>query len=388
MRVFTTPPVETVTFGAGASNAVLDRFRALGGTRALVVMSATLARSTVGEEVLATLGDAAAGVFTDTPAHVPREAVLDASRMAREYGADGVVSVGGGTSIDCAKGVAMCLSVDVTEPSHLDAFRTRRTPDGEVVSPTDIGRTVPHVSIPTTLSGAEHTDIVGITDTGTQVKHIYRFRALAPRAVILDPEIAAVTPPWLWAASGVRALDHAVESILATGSMPLVDALAAKAIRLLDENLTHSTANPEDLDARSACLQAAWLAIFGITNTGAGLSHAIGHQLATRFDMLHGVSSAIMLPEVMEFNAPATREQLSRVATAFGRTDDGPDSIAPELVRQFIAGLPVPNRISTAGGSRTPFREMACEIAGDISMAANPRPVTEDDIVTLLDAVW
>ncbi|MFB7859358.1 iron-containing alcohol dehydrogenase [Rhodococcus qingshengii] len=388
MRFFTTPPIENVTFGEGALEALPERLGSIGGTRALVVMSASLARGSVGERVQTVLGGAGIGTFAETPQHVPREAVLAAARMARECGADSVISVGGGTSIDCAKGVAMCLSQGLTELSQFDAYRALRTTDGEVILPKELESAIPHVSIPTTLSGAEHTDIVGISDTRTHAKHVFRFRALAPRAVILDPHVAAYTPPQLWAASGIRALDHAVESILANGSIPFVDALATKAIRMLDDHLAHSTFHPDDAAARSACLEAAWLAIFGITNTGAGLSHAIGHQLATRFNLLHGVSSAIMLPTVMEFNAPVTREKLALIAAAFGCTDDGYASSAPELVRQFVDRLPVPNRISTAGGNRSHFAEMASEIAGDISLASNPRPVTESSIVTLLEAAW
>lgn len=388
MRVFTTPPVESITFGAGALDALPAVLDDLGAARPLVVMSGSLARGEIGARLRTLLGDRSAAVVDDVPQHVPRSAVVAAARTARTQGADSVVSLGGGTSIDCAKAVALCLSAGIDDAEELDGYRARREADGTTTLPRDLTTAVPHVAVPTTLSGAELTDIIGITDDATRAKHIYRFRALAPRSVVLDPEVAAQTPPWLWAASGVRALDHAVESMLATGSMPFVDALAARAIRLLDENLPRSVADPGDLDARSACLQAAWLAIYGITNTGAGLSHAVGHQLATRFDLLHGVSSAIMLPRVMAFNAAATRPGLAQVAAAFGRPDDGAESIAPGLVAELIARLPVPTRISEAGGSRAPFAEMAAEIAGDISMAGNARQVTESDIVGLLESAW
>jgi alcohol dehydrogenase class IV len=386
MQIFVTPDVESVAFGSNALDSLADRLALVGASRVLVVMSQSLAKVGVQQRIHSLLGERVVGVWTATPQHVPRTAVLEAARLARTARADSLVSVGGGTHIDCAKAVALCVAAGIDSPAGFETYRAHRSPHPVTTSP-ELEATMPHVAIPTTLSGAEHTDLAGVTDGATGAKHIYRYRGLAPKAVILDPTVAQFTPPTLWAASGIRALDHAVESMLATGSMTIVDSLATTAIQLLQSNLVRSVTDPEDLETRLNCLLAAWLSIYGITNTGAGLSHAIGHQLATRFGFLHGIASAIMLPHVMEFNAPYTQTKLAKVAAAFARTD-GSTTAAPDAVRELIDRLCLPTTISEAGGDASQFAAMATEVVDDISVATNPRPVSQADIVELLQAAW
>lgn len=388
MRTFFTPSIGAVVSGAGAASTLAKHIVAAGGSRVLLIMSNTLSRGPGGERIREVLGDLVVASYCSVPRHVPASAVLSATALAREHRVDAVVAVGGGTQIDCAKAVALCLAGGVTSAQELDRYRARQSPDGQVLMPEDPGRLIPIFAVGTALSGAEHTDMIGITDDVTLAKYIFRFADLAPRTVILDAEIARYTPQDLWASSGVRALDHAVESMLAVRHMPFRDALGAKAIALLRANLLQATRNPDDLEARGACLEAAWMSIYGILSTGAGLSHAIGHQLAPQFEVMHGISSAIMLPVVMEFNASHTREQLDLVAAAIRTPEDDPAADAPQLVRSFIESLPVPNTISAIGGSRDVFPQMAAEIIADPTFPVNPKPVTEADILALLEAAW
>jgi alcohol dehydrogenase len=202
--------------------------------------------------------------------------------------------------------------------------------------PEDPGPLISVFTVATALSAAEHTDMTGITDDQTRVKHIFRFTDLAPRAVILDVEMARAPIPVN--VLGVRALDHAVESMLAAGTCrsgtpsPPGDCDAAP-----EPAAQH--ADPGRPRARGACLEAAWLSIYGILSTGAGLSHAIGHQLAPQFGVMHGVSSAIMLPVAMEFNAPVTCEQLGQVAAAIRIPEDDPADDAPRpALHRNLAG--------------------------------------------------
>jgi alcohol dehydrogenase len=388
MRTFSTPHIGAVVSGPGASASIAEHVRAAGGSRVLLVGSKSLCEGPAGKEVTNALGELLAATFNEVPQHVPVSAVMAALEVARAEQVDAVVALGGGSSIDCAKAVALGLGAGVAEAVDFDNHRARRSSDGRTLQPEHPGPLIPIFTIGTTLSGAEHTDMAGITDDASRVKHVFRFAELAASVIILDPEIAKYTPPELWASSGVRALDHAVESMLAVRHMPFRDALGVKAIGLLRDNLLRSTLDPDDLEARGACLEAAWMAQYGILSTGAGLSHAIGHQLAARFDFMHGVSSAVMLPIVMEFNAAETREQLDLIADAI-RTpeDDGADD-APELVRRLIESLPIPHTISAAGGYREAFPEMAAEIVQDPTFPALPKPVTESDIVALLEAAW
>ncbi|ORV51696.1 lactaldehyde reductase [Mycobacterium europaeum] len=392
-RTFTVPKVEGITYGEGAFDALGDTVRAQGGRRPAAIMSGSLAATDVAQALRAQFGDALVGVYASIPQHVPRAAVLEAAAMARDGGADSLISIGGGTPIDCAKAVAMCLATGITTPDDFEKYRIRFTYPDVYDVPAIPGHAIPHVAVPTTLSGGEHTGLAGVTDEITHTKHAYTAPTLTPKSVILDPEVAARTPPWLWAASGVRAIDHAVEGILSARSMPMADALGLEALRLLAANLEHSTKNPHDAQSRTNCLLASWLSIFGATNVGMGLSHGIGHQLAAQFDITHGVTSAIMLPHVMEFNAALTAPQLRRIADALGRdTRDLDDASAAQqaisAVRDLVTRLGVTNTISAAGGTREGLADLAEHIMGDAAVAASRRPVGKQDILALLDAAW
>lgn len=393
VRSFTVPSVDAVTYGAGAFDGIGDLVRRVGGSRVLVLLSGSLVGSPVEETLRAALGSRLAGVHSGIRQHVPRADVLGAAVRARETGADCLVSVGGGTPIDCAKAVAMCLGTGITAPEGFDDYRVRFTyPDTYEVPelPADL---VPHIAVPTTLSGAEHTGLAGVTDERTHVKGSYSAPQLMPRAIVLDPVVTAATPDWLWAASGMRAVDHAVEGLLSSRAMPFTDALGVEALRLLAADLAHSAKNPGDLGARTNCLIATWLSIFGLTNVGVGLSHGIGHQLAAEFDLLHGLTSAIMLPLVMEFSAAQTAPAQRRVAEALGVDTSGLDdpaaaAAAVQAVRKLIEDLGVPHTLRAVGASRDRLPAVAAAALGDPAVAACPRPVSRRDLEGLLAAAW
>lgn len=390
---FTLPNVDTVTYGEGAFESLGDVVHAQGGRRPAVIMSGSLAGTEVERSLREQFDGQLVGIYAEVPQHVPRMAALRAAAMARDGGADSLISIGGGTPIDCAKAVSMCLAAGITKPEDFERYRVRFTYPDIYEVPEIPDSLIPHIAVPTTLSAGEHTGLAGVTDEATHVKCAYTAPGLTPISVVLDPDVAARTPAWLWAASGVRALDHAIEGILSVRSMPIGDALGGEALRLLAANLAHSTENPSDAQARTNCLLASWMSIFAATNVGTGLSHGIGHQLAAEFDMTHGVTSAIMLPHIMEFNAPLTQPQLRRIAEALGsdtRDLDGTGAAhqAIAAVRDLVTRLGVTNTISAAGGQRDVLPELAERIMGDAAVASNPRPVTRDDILALLEKAW
>ncbi len=219
--------------------------------------------------------------------------------------ADCVISFGGGSPIDTVKA----------------AIHTLLTGGGGGHS-TDEGPV--HIAIPTTLSAGEFTAVVGITDERTRVKRAVSDPRLVPRTVYIDPTVTLETPPWLWAASGVRALDHAVETIYASRHHPLSDAAAARGLSMLLEHLpaSLSTTGAEQLEHRLQCQLGAWLSVFGVTNAGLGLSHALGHQIGPRWDVPHGVTSCITLPHAMRFMAARAPERFGPIAQAFGVSFD------------------------------------------------------------------
>jgi alcohol dehydrogenase class IV len=392
-RSFIVPPVDTVCYGPGAVDGISGYVEKLGGSRVFAVLSGSLAGSAAEAALATRLGRTLVGTYNRTRQHVPRGSVLEAAQAAREARADIVVSLGGGTPIDCAKAVALCLAEGITRPEQFEDYRVRFTYPATYDIPDVPGSVMPHIAVPTTLSGGEHTGLCGVTDEATHLKGSYSSPKLNPKVVILDPLMTTRTPGWLWAASGMRAVDHAVEGILSNRNMPFADALSTEALRLLSANLPASTRDPHDVEARTNCLVAAWLSIFAATNVGVGLSHGIGHQLAAEFDMIHGVTSAVMLPLVMEFNAAHTAARLRRIADALGHHTRGMDNTtaawrAVTAVRELIASLDVPHTISAAGGDKARLPAIARHVMTDPAVAASARSITEGDVLALLEAAW
>ena len=215
------------------------------------------------------------------------------------------------------------------------------------------------IAIPTTLSAGEYTYAGGVTDEKTLVKSGVSDPRLQPRTVINDPELTLATPDWLWVATGMRALDHAIETIYAIRHHPLSDALGAKAIALLVEHLAASikTSGAEQLAHRGYCQIAAWFSIFGSMNTRFGISHLLGHQIGPRWNVPHGVTSCITLPHAMRFMAEIAPERFGPIAEGFHVPFDPGNPKAGALAcadrtAQFIARFDVRHTLKDAGVPR------------------------------------
>ena len=386
-------PLESVIFGPGTSKNLAGECERLGITRLLVVGSPSLSRKLdLRAQFDAATGGRVAAVFTDVRPHVPHDVVLAAAEAARAANVDGVLSVGGGSPVDLAKAVTLCLAEDVR--SHEDMLKWRvlfEYPD-KVEIPTSTGPKIPHIAVTTTLSAGEFTNIIGITDTIRQVKDLYITKTLVPRVVVHDPELAVHTPRSLWASTGMRSVDHAVEALCSTTAQPLTDALSEDALRRLATYLPISNRDENDLYAAGQCQAAAWESIFGLTNVNLGLSHGIGHQLGARCGIPHGVTSCVMLPSVLEFNLEYTREAQARIARilaeAAGVTAD-PDAGAADLVRQFIKSLGLPTTLREVGVEPSEFLALAHDAMEDLIVASNPRPVAgEAEVVSILERAY
>ena len=202
------------------------------------------------------------------------------------------------------------------------------------------------------------------------------------------------TPAWLWASTGIRAVDHAIESVCSKSAMPFADALALEAFRLLFQHLPPSTSNREDLTSAAYCQVAAWMSFHAGTNVWVGLSHGIGHQLGARADVPHGVTSCIMLPRVMEYNRPVTAPQQRRLAEAMGintggMSDDEASAAAVGALEDLIDRLGVPRRLRDWGVSQEDFAPIAQDAMEDMVVAFNPRPIAnQEEIVELLQKAF
>ena len=394
--IFKIPSMKRVYYGPDCVDSLGVEIDEHGAKKVFIVASNTLATKTdLVDRVQGILRGKAVGVFHHVSQHVHRESVLEATEQARRAGADFLVSVGGGSPIDCAKSMALCLAEGVTEIDQLDAYSLRfEYPDKiELPAQKHPEKTIKHISLSTTLSAGEFTDIAGMTDSQRKIKELFMYAPLMPVAAFLDPTLAVHTPAWLWAATGMRAVDHCVEAYVSQLHMPFVDTLAKEALTMLVRDLPASAENPEDVAGRGRCQVACWMSLFGLLNVQVGLSHGIGHQLGARCDVPHGVTSCIMLPHVMDFNMPVVKDRQAKLGEAFGidprgmSVDEGAQAFIAAL-RRFVEGLGVPTRLSEAGVTKEDFPGIVEDALHDLVVATNPRPVRKEDVFAILEKAY
>jgi maleylacetate reductase len=294
-----------VHFGADALEKLKEEARPYG--RVFVFTGRSLNDKTgLIRRVEALLGSRHAGTFARIGQHTPGGTVEEAASLAEVAAADLLVAVGGGSVIDGTKAVARQLGY----PQQ--------------------------VAIPTTLSGAEWAQRVGVTDESEGLKRGFADPGTVPPVVILDPETTLYTPEALWLSTGIRALDHAVEGYVYGGDHPITDVTGLEGARRLMECLPLSKRSPEDLEVRLELQLAGWLAYFGPMNTPMGLSHELGRRIGASYGVPHGVTSCVILaPSLGVLREQIDHERWNGLAEALG--GEPPDRVAG-LVEEL--GLP------------------------------------------------
>ncbi|MCD7080094.1 iron-containing alcohol dehydrogenase, partial [Pseudomonas sp. MAFF 311095] len=289
---------ERVTIGQPAREAIRDQAEKMDARRVFILASQTLRTNT--DEIAAIereLGDRHAATFSGIAPHAPRTDVLRATNAAREARADLIVSIGGGSVTDAAKIVALLLKHDVRCVEEFDPLHVYVDPEGNVINPVTLGPDIRVICVPTTLSGGEFNALSGATNELMQHKQGYEHRSMAPIMVVLDPALTIYTSEQLWLSTGVRAVDHAIETLASHLSNDFADGLADSALRLLVEGLARTKADPSDLEARLKCQLGAWQSMISIIGgVPMGASHAIGHILGGTCDVPHGYTSCVMSP--------------------------------------------------------------------------------------------
>jgi alcohol dehydrogenase len=359
--------LETVVFGVGKVETLGRELSRRGAKRVLIVTGKTLGRSKLLEKVKSAAGSALAGVFAGAAQHVPSQTVTDLVTEARRVGADTMVSFGGGSPIDTVKNAAWQL---------MGGRAGSRTIDFSGAAGESAGGGFLHIAIPTTLSAGEFTPAGGVTDESSKVKGGVADPRLQAKSVILDPALTVETPAWLWASTGMRALDHAVEGSYSTRHQLVTDTLATKAIALLNAHLLPSlqTHGEDELEHRLQCQLAAWLSIFGMSNTRAGISHALGHQIGPMWNVPHGVTSCITLPHVMRFMAEVAADRFAPIADGFDVRFDArnPRSSALECAdrtARFIGKFELPTRLRDVGVPREEISRIAGTVLEEVKRA-------------------
>lgn len=392
---FTLLPMDDVISGPGSIDQLGDTLARYDIVRALLITGTTLATKTdLVDRVRGTADGRITEVFTGSRQHVPRGAVLAAAQQARAIGADAIISFGGGSPNDTAKGVLLALAEGIEDDAGFEASRVKFEYPSTIEIPSIKGKCLPLFAIPTTLSAGEYTNFVGITDEARKVKDLYVDKQLTAKAVLLDPELTLATPLWLWLSSGMRSVDHCVEALCSTSAHPFTDALAAHSLAMLARFLRETKDDPADLAARSQAQIASWMSVCGLANVTLGLSHGIGHQLGARCGVPHGHTSCVMLPATMRFNAGHTGARQAWIAQLMGvdiagMSQEAAAAAAADAVLRLVRDLDQPATLREAGVSRDAFAAIASDALQDLIVATNPRPVTaEAEVVELLEKAF
>ena len=373
----TTPNIQ---MGAGCLAELGPLAHKLGGTRCLVVTdpgieaAGILAKVTRSLEAAGLATAAFTGVEPD-PRYQIAETCADA---LREYGADIVVGVGGGSSLDIAKVAAICGSGE---------RRSVRELFGVDVVP---GPGLPCVLVPTTAgTGSEVTPIAILSDEEAQLKKGIVSEYLFPAAAVLDPELTVGLPAPVTAATGLDALIHAVEAFTSVNATSLTDLLAFRAMEIIPENLRTACADGGNIKARTRMLEGSLLAGMAFANAGVTAVHAFAYPLGAMFHIPHGVANSVMLVSVLQYNLSGDLPKFARLADAFalGEASDPPQvkaERAVEAVKQLIVDVGVPTRLRDLGVPESALEQMA---AGAMQvtrlLANNPRTIREADAVAI-----
>jgi alcohol dehydrogenase class IV len=377
---------DKVIFGVPTAEAVLQEADRLGAQRLFIVTSKSLNRNTDAiAGIVKALGPRHAGTFDECVAHTPRHSVIEATRAARAARPDLIVTIGGGTAIDTVKVMLICLAEGIDDVDAMSALHVQVNADGTRRTPAVKDPPMRQIVVPTTLSGAEFSNLGGCTDPKRKIKDAYTGKYIGALSVILDPAITVHTPEWLWLSTGIRAVDHAVEGICSSEAQPFTDATQLHALRLFRTSLPRNRERPDDLDARLDSQIAVWLASTGINRIPYGASHGIGHALGGAADVPHGYTSCVMLPAVLRYNEPATRAKQKMIAEAFGRPGDS----AADCVADLIKTLGQPQRLRDVGLKREQFDDVARAAMHNIWVRTNPQPIrNEADVKAILETVW
>lgn len=378
-------PQDRVIFGRPAAEAVIETADRMSKRRLLIVASKTLSRQTdVVPTIKNALGDRCAGVFDECVEHVPRASVLALAATVGELEPDLIVTVGGGTPIDTVKVMLLTIAAGVTDEAGFDGIRIRVEADGTRVVPAVKDPPLRQIIVPTTLSGAEFSNLGGCTDPVRKVKDLYTGRLIGGQVVILDPATTIHTPAALWLSTGIRAVDHAVETICSRRPQPFTDATCIHALRLLSKSLPANHSNPADLEGRLQSQLAVWLATTGLGRVDWGASHGIGHQLGAVANVPHGYCSCVMLPSVLRWNRSVNAAQQTVVGQALGATDDAATAVA-----KLVEALGLPRSLRDVGVKREHYDAIAAGAMQNVFVRSNPRPVTDQaQIREILDLAW
>jgi maleylacetate reductase len=267
----------------------------------------------------------------------------------------------------------------------LDRCHVTVDEDGQRIVPALKESPLRQIAVPTTLSAAEFSDLAGCTDRRTARKHLYTSRLIGPAAVIYDPAFTLHTPERLWLSTGIRAIDHAVESICSIDAQPLTDATGLRALSLLSRGLPLNRVGPWDQVERLNSQTGAWLAGTGVNRVNFGASHGIGHVIGAALGVPHGITSCVLLPTVVHYNRDVLGDRHREMAAALGDAD----AQVSDLLRSLIERLGLPTRLRDVGVQPEHFETMGRNAMLNPWVRTNPRKIeSSSQVQEILRAAW
>ena len=369
---------ETSYHGKGAIGAVADEIKARGFAKAFVASDPDLVKFGVTGKVLAVLdgADIPYTLFTEIKPNPTIENVQSGVEAYKASGADCIVAIGGGSSMDTAKAVGIIIN----NPEFADV----RSLEG--VAPTK-NKCVPIIAVPTTAgTAAEVTINYVITDVEKNRKMVCVDVHDIPVVAVVDPDMMATMPKGLTAATGMDALTHAIEGYITKGAWTLSDMFHIEAIRIIASSLRGAVAGTDE--GREGMALGQYVAGMGFSNVGLGIVHSMAHPLGALYDTPHGVANAIILPTVMEYNAPATGDKYKHIAAAMGvegvesMTQDEYRAAAINAVKQLSLDVGIPADLKEiVKAEDIPF--LAQSAYDDACRPGNPRDTSVEEITEL-----
>ncbi|WP_134702059.1 iron-containing alcohol dehydrogenase [Ammoniphilus sp. YIM 78166] len=374
MNISTFKMANKLITGEGATQQLLVEARRLNMNNPLIVTDEILQKVGVVDQVQSILKGIANGVYTGVKPEPEIALVEECAEAFRKGQHDGLIAVGGGSAIDIAKSV----SAFARFAGRIDElFGTDLVPE----------KGVPIIAIPTTAgTGSEVTNIAILSDTKAQLKKGIVSDYILPDVAIVSPEMTLTMPKSVTAASGIDALVHAIEAYISLHASPITDALALGAMKLIAQNLPKAYANPNHMKARENMATASLMAGMAFGNAGVGAVHALAYPLGGRFHIPHGVSNALLLPYVMEWNKISCVERFRDIAEALGEkvsglTDFEAADRAVEAMRRLCDAVNIPRGMRAFQVPEEAIGAMA-EDASKIErlLKNNPRWLSQEDI--------
>ncbi|MCX0410798.1 L-threonine dehydrogenase [Clostridium perfringens] len=350
----------------------------LGFKKALIVTDKVLGQIGIVKKVTDVLDNKSIeyAIYDETKPNPTVKNVNDGLALLKEKECDFVISLGGGSAHDCAKGIAL-LATNGGEIKDYEGVDKSKKPQ------------LPMVGINTTAgTGSEMTLFAIITDEERHIKMALVDKHLTPIIAVNDPMLMLAMPKSLTAATGMDALTHAIEAYVSTSATPITDACAEKAIELISNYLVNAVENGEGVEARDMMAYAEYLAGMAFNNASLGYVHAMAHQLGGFYNLPHGVCNAILLPHVQEYNKATSASRLAKIAKIMGGnieglTDEQGADLCIDMIKSLSQTVGIPEGLGVLGVKESDFETLATNALNDACSLTNPRKGNLEEVMAI-----